>query len=79
MVAGFLPPAKLGVDPGRGELGKDRWIQQQEVHAKTCVAFERRSDARDDEAQLQQNQADLAVNEDHKTDEMEDAGRGTFP
>ena len=36
-------------------------------------------DARENDAKLQQNQQDLGVKPDHKTDEMEDAGRGTFP
>ncbi|HYH43606.1 MAG TPA: hypothetical protein VD867_16650 [Burkholderiales bacterium] len=47
--------------------------------AATPQTGKKPGDARDDEAQLKQNQADLSVNEDHKTDEMEDAGRGTFP
>jgi len=36
-------------------------------------------DARDEDAKLQQNRQDLGVEEDHKTEEMEDGGRGTFP
>lgn len=36
-------------------------------------------DAREDEAQLEKNQADLGVGDDHKTDDMERGHRGTFP
>ena len=36
-------------------------------------------DARDDDAQLKENQQDLHVGEDHKTPEMEQGNRGTFP
>src|SRR5687767_15122845 len=40
--------------------------------AATQQTGKKPGDAREDPAQLKQNQADLAVNEDHKTDEMED-------
>ena len=36
-------------------------------------------DARHDEAKLKENQKDLSVGDDHKTGEMEQGGRGTFP
>ena len=36
-------------------------------------------DARDDESRLSKNQQELGVDEDHKTDDMENDGRGTFP
>jgi hypothetical protein len=36
-------------------------------------------DARDDDAQLAENQQDLGVGKDHKTEDMEEGGRGTFP
>ena len=36
-------------------------------------------DARDDEQQLHENQQDLGVGDDHKTEEMEEGHRGTFP
>ena len=36
-------------------------------------------DAREDESRLKKNQAELGVEEDHKTDDMEKGGRGTFP
>ena len=36
-------------------------------------------DAREDEAQLEKNQNELGVGSDHKTVEMEDGSRGTFP
>jgi hypothetical protein len=36
-------------------------------------------DAREDESQLSKNQRELGVEEDHKTDEMEEGDRGTFP
>ena len=36
-------------------------------------------DAREDEAQLRENQDELGVGDDHKTDEMEEGERGTFP
>lgn len=36
-------------------------------------------DARDDPEQLEENQQDLGVGEDHETDAMEEGGRGTFP
>ena len=36
-------------------------------------------DARDDEAQLEENQEELGVGDDHQTDEMEKGSRGTFP
>jgi hypothetical protein len=36
-------------------------------------------DARDDESQLVDNREELGVGEDHKTDDMKDKGRGTFP
>lgn len=36
-------------------------------------------DARGDAQQLEQNQRELGVGKDHKTEEMEQSGRGTFP
>ena len=36
-------------------------------------------DAREDESQLTENQKDLGVGSDHKTEEMEEGQRGTFP
>ena len=36
-------------------------------------------DAREDEAQLHENQEELGVGEDHQTDDMEQGNRGTFP
>jgi hypothetical protein len=36
-------------------------------------------DAREDDAKLAENQKDLGVEPDHKTEDMEQAGRGTFP
>jgi hypothetical protein len=36
-------------------------------------------DARDDDSQLSQNQKELGVGEDHKTDDMDQGKRGTFP
>lgn len=36
-------------------------------------------DARGDNGQLAENQQELGVGEDHKTEEMEEGGRGTFP
>ena len=36
-------------------------------------------DAREDDAQLSKNQKDLGVGDDHKTEEMEEGHRGTFP
>ena len=37
------------------------------------------SDAREDEGKLHQNQDNLGVGQDHKTDDMEEGGRGTYP
>jgi hypothetical protein len=37
------------------------------------------TDARDDSAQQKKNQKDLRVGPDHKTEEMEEGNRGTFP
>lgn len=36
-------------------------------------------DARDDDAQLGENQRELGVGDDHKTEDMEHGHRGTFP
>jgi hypothetical protein len=36
-------------------------------------------DAREDEAKLAENQQELGVGDDHKTEDMEEGGRGTFP
>jgi hypothetical protein len=36
-------------------------------------------DARGDDEQLAENQQDLGVGDDHKTEDMEEGGRGTFP
>ena len=36
-------------------------------------------DAREDDGQLTKNQEELGVEKDHKTDDMEKGGRGTFP
>jgi hypothetical protein len=36
-------------------------------------------DAREDDRKLAENQQDLGVGEDHKTEEMEEGQRGTFP
>ena len=37
------------------------------------------NDARGDEGKLHKNQKDLHVGSDHKTPEMEEGNRGTFP
>jgi hypothetical protein len=37
------------------------------------------SDARDNDGKLHKNQAELGVGDDHKTKDMEEGGRGTFP
>lgn len=39
----------------------------------------RDGDAREDGQQLAENQQELGVGEDHKTEDMEEGGRGTFP
>ena len=36
-------------------------------------------DARDDDGKLAENQQDLGVGADHKTEDMEEGHRGTFP
>lgn len=36
-------------------------------------------DAREDEKQLTENQRELGVGDDHKTEDMEEGERGTFP
>ena len=36
-------------------------------------------DAREDEGKLTENQRELGVGDDHKTDDMERGHRGTFP
>jgi hypothetical protein len=36
-------------------------------------------DAREDDAKLAENRKDLGVEPDHKTEDMEEANRGTFP
>ena len=36
-------------------------------------------DARDAETMVHRNQKELGVGEDHKTEDMEKGGRGTFP
>ena len=36
-------------------------------------------DARDDSQQLRRNQRELGVSDDHKTADMHDKGRGTYP
>jgi hypothetical protein len=36
-------------------------------------------DAREDETKLTENQQELGVGDDHKTEDMEESGRGTFP
>jgi hypothetical protein len=38
-----------------------------------------RGDAREDDHQLRKNQDELGVGPDHKTDEMKEHHRGTFP
>jgi hypothetical protein len=42
-------------------------------------AGKRDGDARGDQGQLVENQQELGVGEDHKTEDMEEGGRGTFP
>jgi hypothetical protein len=37
------------------------------------------NDAREDDQQLAENQQELGVGDDHKTEEMEEGHRGTFP
>ena len=37
------------------------------------------NDAREDDQKLTENQRELGVGDDHKTEDMEEAGRGTFP
>ena len=39
----------------------------------------REGDAREDDRKLAENQQELGVGSDHKTEEMEEGGRGTFP
>jgi len=36
-------------------------------------------DAREEKGQLSQNQRELGVQDDHRTKDMENGGRGTFP
>jgi hypothetical protein len=36
-------------------------------------------DARENDARLTENQRDLGVGQDHKTEDMEEGHRGTFP
>jgi hypothetical protein len=36
-------------------------------------------DARDDDSQRAQNREQLGVEEDHKTEDMDKSGRGTYP
>ena len=36
-------------------------------------------DAREDEGKLHKNQRELGVGDDHKTEDMEEGNRGTFP
>jgi hypothetical protein len=36
-------------------------------------------DAREDDTKLAENQQELGVGDDHKTEDMEEGGRGTFP
>jgi hypothetical protein len=36
-------------------------------------------DAREDDSKLQKNQQELGVDDTHKTDDMKEGGRGTFP
>ena len=37
------------------------------------------ADARENDSKLHKNQRELGVGEDHKTKDMEEGGRGTFP
>jgi hypothetical protein len=37
------------------------------------------NDAREDDSKLAENQQDLGVGADHKTEDMEEGQRGTFP
>jgi hypothetical protein len=59
-------------------------LQGSEKHKKpaeqpTAQTGKNEHDAREDERKLAENQQDLGVGEDHKTEDMEEGGRGTFP
>ena len=59
-------------------------LQGSEKHKKpdeppTAQTGKHERDAREDERKLTENQKDLGVAEDHKTEDMEEGGRGTYP
>jgi hypothetical protein len=59
-------------------------LQGSEKHKKppeqpTAQTGKNERDAREDDRKLAENQQDLGVGEDHKTEEMEEGHRGTFP
>ena len=53
--------------------------KQDAPQAPTPQTGKNPKDAREDDAKLAENQKELGVGDDHKTDEMEDGQRGTFP
>ena len=58
-------------------------LQGSEKHKQptppTAQTGKNEHDAREDKSKLAENQQDLGVGSDHKTEDMEQTGRGTFP
>jgi hypothetical protein len=57
----------------------DKPVPSDQPPVATPQTGRRPEDARDDHARQQRNRKDMGVREDHKTEDMEDKGRGTFP
>jgi hypothetical protein len=53
--------------------------KQQKAQPSPPPTGKREGDARDNDGRLKKNQEELGVGDDHKTEEMEQGQRGTFP
>jgi hypothetical protein len=57
----------------------DETTKHQKPPSRAAQTGKNPADAREDDEKLAENQRHLGVDEDHKTEDMEKGGRGTFP
>jgi len=63
----------------KGGRSQKRLLQRNQSEAPTGQTGKHDEDAREDPGQQQRNREELGVGEDHKTEDMQKGGRGTFP
>jgi hypothetical protein len=59
--------------------GSPTQTQRDSQEAPTDQTGKHQDDAREEPGKQRRNREEMGVNEDHKTNDMEEGGRGTFP